>query len=69
MNRKIGTKDIEGAVVVTVDYNQVHLEKDGKKFVLELEYEQDYNSFCDGGCSCCYSNGSGAYLVAEEIVE
>lgn len=63
---RVGTEDLKGAVVLSVDWNEISLEKDGRKFRLELEYEHDYHSMCEGDC---YSGYSSAYFIADEIVE
>jgi len=66
MKTAVGTEDLTGAVVVDVGYNDVTLEKDGVRFTLELEYEADYNSFCEGSCSCCGSSGSSYFRAYKE---
>jgi hypothetical protein len=70
MKRKvIGTDDVAGATVVRVDHDEVVLDLDGRKLILELEYSSDYHSMCEGTCSCCYGSGyDSAYLVAREEV-
>lgn len=62
----IGTEDLAGATVVSVDWNEMTLEKDGRTLLLELEYADDYHSMCEG--NCCYASPSG-YFIAREKVE
>lgn len=63
MRQYIGTEDLAGATVVSVGYNDMTLEKDGRTLYLELEYEANYNSMCEGCCGCGYTP---AYFRAEE---
>lgn len=64
--RVIGTEELAGATVVSVDWNEITFDLNGRKLHLELEYEVDYHSMCEG--NCCYSSPA-AYFVAREIVE
>lgn len=57
----VGTDDLVGCRVVSVDYNEMTLEKDGRQFYVELEYEVDYHSMCEG--PCCYIQDR-AYMIA-----
>jgi hypothetical protein len=63
--RYIGTEDLVGATVTNVGWNDLTFEKDGRVLRLELEYEANYHSMCEG--SCCGS-GDSAYLRAYEVV-
>ena len=65
--RYVGTDELVGATVTNVGWNDMTLERDGRTFTLELEYEEDYHSMCEG--NCCYSGGSGGYFRATEQVE
>jgi queuine/archaeosine tRNA-ribosyltransferase len=60
----IGTDELVGATITSVDWNDMTLEKDGRKLFLSLEYEEDYHSMCEG--NCC-SHSSTAYFRAEEV--
>lgn len=63
----IGTDDVVGATVIRVAYDELFLELDGRTLVLSIEYADDYNSFCEGGCSCCYASPSGYFRAEEEV--
>lgn len=60
----IGTDDLVGATITKVFYNEMELEKDGRRLRIELEYEDDFHSMCDGDCHC---NGGSAYFRAQEF--
>lgn len=64
----IGTSDLVGATVVSVDWDTVTFERDGRTFRLELEYESWYDTcMCEGPCYCSHSSES-AYFVARELI-
>lgn len=58
----IGTEELVGATVISVGWDELKLEKDGRVLVLSLEYESDYHSMCEGDCCGSYSS---AYFRAE----
>lgn len=64
----IGTDDIVGATVTRVAYDELFLEIGGRTLVVSIEYADDYNSFCEGDCSCCCSGSATGYFRAEEEV-
>ena len=65
----IGTEDLVGATVTSCYGNEMTLEKDGRSFFVDLEYEYWYNTcMCDGPCYCSHGDSS-AYFVAREVVE
>jgi hypothetical protein len=66
--RYIGTEELVGAKVLRVEWDEMVLSKDGRELVLSLEYSEDYDSFCESACSCCYASSPSGYFRAEETV-
>jgi hypothetical protein len=64
--RYIGTDDLVGAVVTVVGWDELTLVREGRVFHVSLEYESDYNSYCEGACSCCNGRSGSAYFRAQE---
>jgi hypothetical protein len=57
----VGTDALRGCTVISVDYNEMTLEKDGRTFYVELEEEAYWNTMCDGCCGC---GSAPTYMIA-----
>ena len=57
----VGTDDLVGCRVISVEYNEMTLEKDGRTFYVELEEEAYWNTMCDNCCGC---GSAPTYMVA-----
>lgn len=67
---RVGTDDVVGAVVLSVNWDSIVFEKDGKTYRLDIEMDSDYHSMCGCECGgCCGPGYSSAYFIADEIVE
>ena len=63
MERYAGTEETVGGVVVAVDYDEITVEKDGRRIVLRQERDWGY-CYCEQQCTCKPT----VYLRAVEIL-